>query len=359
MARHFRVTADGGSRGNPGAAAYGAVVYEDGRVIQELGETIGIASNNVAEYRGLIAGLQAAHALDPEARIDVNMDSKLVVEQMSGRWQIKHPDMRTLAKAARETHPMSLVTFAWIPRDQNSHADRLANKALDGKNTVAELIQRNYLTERLLSKEIPTTIYFVRHGETVLTPERRFSGDSGSNPELSDIGMIQAIALAPEVTRRKPDVLVASPLQRTRQTAEKIAEASGLEINFDPQWVECSFGLWEGMTPAEVALAYPNEYAGWLASSGYRPPEGESYDEVAIRIDAGIVDLVEKYPGKRVAVVAHNGVIKAAAMLAMGGNAESIFHMDVQTCSITTILIWPSDGLRAVRSLNERAHLNY
>ena len=129
MARHFQITADGGSRGNPGAAAYGAVVTENGKILAELYATIGIASNNVAEYSGLIAGLEHAHSLDPEATIDVKMDSKLVVEQMSGRWQIKHPDMRELAKRAREAHPLSLVTFSWIPRDQNSHADRLANKA--------------------------------------------------------------------------------------------------------------------------------------------------------------------------------------------------------------------------------------
>ena len=91
MARHFQITADGGSRGNPGPAAYGAVVTENGKILAELYATIGIASNNVAEYSGLIAGLEHAHSLDPEATIDVKMDSKLVVEQMSGRWQIKHP----------------------------------------------------------------------------------------------------------------------------------------------------------------------------------------------------------------------------------------------------------------------------
>lgn len=86
MARSFIVTADGGSRGNPGPAAYGAVVFEGDKVLAEVSGKIGVATNNVAEYRGLIAGLEAAHEIDPHAFIEVRLDSKLVVEQMSGKW---------------------------------------------------------------------------------------------------------------------------------------------------------------------------------------------------------------------------------------------------------------------------------
>ena len=130
MARHFTLTADGGSRGNPGPAGYGSVITENGKIIAELYDFIGIATNNVAEYAGLIAGLTAIHEIDPSATIDVKMDSKLVVEQMSGRWQIKHADMRVMAQDARAAHNPSQVSYTWIPRDENSHADRLANKAL-------------------------------------------------------------------------------------------------------------------------------------------------------------------------------------------------------------------------------------
>ena len=98
MPRHFIVTADGGSRGNPGAAAYGAVIYENDKVVKEIGAAIGEASNNVAEYSGLIAGLKAANEIDPAATILVKMDSKLVIEQMSGRWKVKHPNMQKLVK---------------------------------------------------------------------------------------------------------------------------------------------------------------------------------------------------------------------------------------------------------------------
>ena len=130
------IEADGGSRGNPGPAAYGAVLKDadTGEVIAEDGSTIGVASNNVAEYSGLIAGLKLAEEFAPDAEIEVRMDSKLVVEQMSGRWKIKHPDMRPLAMEANRLAPFG-TTYTWVPREQNKHADRLANEALDGKRS--------------------------------------------------------------------------------------------------------------------------------------------------------------------------------------------------------------------------------
>ena len=132
MARNFVVTADGGARSNPvGPAAYGAVVYENNEVVKEVGASIGIASNNVAEYQGLIAGLKAVNEIDPTATILVKMDSKLVVEQMSGRWKVKHPNMQKLVKEAFAAHDPTLVTYQWIPREENSHADSILNDVLD------------------------------------------------------------------------------------------------------------------------------------------------------------------------------------------------------------------------------------
>jgi probable phosphoglycerate mutase len=113
MPRHFVVTADGGSRGNPGPAAYGTVIFENDKVVKEIGASIGEASNNVAEYSGLIAGLKA------------------VVEQMSGRWKVKHPNMKELAKQAFAAHDPKLVSYQWIPREENSHADSILNDVLD------------------------------------------------------------------------------------------------------------------------------------------------------------------------------------------------------------------------------------
>jgi probable phosphoglycerate mutase len=132
MARTLIVYADGGSRGNPGPAAFGAVVYEADKVLIEIAEKIGVATNNVAEYRGLIAGLEAAHKIDPEAQIEARLDSKLVVEQMSGNWKMRNPGMRELALQAKKIHSPELLKFVWVPREANSHADSLVNQALDG-----------------------------------------------------------------------------------------------------------------------------------------------------------------------------------------------------------------------------------
>lgn len=131
--RTLIVEADGGSRGNPGVAAGGAVVIDEstGEVLAEVGVFVGVATNNVAEYSGLLAGLTRARQIDPAAKIHVRMDSKLVVEQMSGRWKIKHPDMRELALEAQSVIAGADVTFEWIAREFNSRADAVANQSMD------------------------------------------------------------------------------------------------------------------------------------------------------------------------------------------------------------------------------------
>ncbi len=127
------IEADGGSRGNPGPAAYGALIRDadTGEIIAERAEAIGVATNNVAEYRGLIAGLELARQHAPEADLEVRMDSRLVIEQMAGRWKVKHVDMKPLAMRAARVRP-ARVTWTWGPREENKAADALVNAALDG-----------------------------------------------------------------------------------------------------------------------------------------------------------------------------------------------------------------------------------
>ena len=133
MSRVLIVEADGGSRGNPGLAGSGSVVIDaaTGEVLAEVGRYLGHASNNVAEYTGLIEGVRRALQIDPDAELHVRMDSKLVVEQMSGRWKIKHPAMAELAAQARELLTGTPVRFEWVPRLSNSRADAVANRAMD------------------------------------------------------------------------------------------------------------------------------------------------------------------------------------------------------------------------------------
>ncbi|WP_313823258.1 reverse transcriptase-like protein [Citricoccus sp.] len=131
--RLLYVEADGGSRGNPGVAGYGALVRDPdtGAVLDIDAQPLGRASNNVAEYSGMIAGLRMARQIDPDAAVHVRLDSKLVVEQMSGRWKIKHADMQKLAAEARAILPAGQVTYEWIPRAKNKDADLLSNEAMD------------------------------------------------------------------------------------------------------------------------------------------------------------------------------------------------------------------------------------
>ena len=186
------VQADGGSRGNPGPAGYGAVVIDatTGEVLAERGEPIGIHTNNVAEYSGLIAGLQAAAALGVQ-HVDIQMDSKLVVEQMKGTWQAKHPAMRQLRDEAQAlARGFDAITFTWIPREKNKYADRLANEAMDRAAANKDgKVHVSGTESQLFDKKLPirqpswrpplsrpTRLLLVRHGSTEHSMERLFSG---------------------------------------------------------------------------------------------------------------------------------------------------------------------------------------
>ncbi len=135
MANQTRLVAyiDGGSRGNPGPAGFGVRVEQpDGTLVEELAESIGVATNNVAEYRGLIAALEWARTRGERA-LHVRSDSLLLVQQMLGRYRVKHPGLQPLhAKARLLAHEIGAVTFEHVRRESNAHADRLANTAMDG-----------------------------------------------------------------------------------------------------------------------------------------------------------------------------------------------------------------------------------
>lgn len=128
---------DGGSRGNPGPAALGVVLRGvDGQIVASLGRYIGTATNNVAEYNALIAGLELAKGLGVSG-VDVFGDSQLVIKQMRGEYRVKHPAMRPLyEKACRLAGEFDEVTFTYNRRYHNAEADRLANLAMDRKGEV-------------------------------------------------------------------------------------------------------------------------------------------------------------------------------------------------------------------------------
>ena len=133
MVRTLVIEADGGSRGNPGRAGSGSVVIDSdtGEILAEVGRYLGITTNNVAEYHALLAGVKKALSIDPDSELHVRMDSRLVIEQMSGRWKIKHPAMAELAAEVRAALIGTSVKFEWVPRLENSRADAIANRAMD------------------------------------------------------------------------------------------------------------------------------------------------------------------------------------------------------------------------------------
>ncbi len=550
--REFIVEADGGSRGNPGPAGYGAVVSDaaTGETLREAAEYIGVATNNVAEYRGLLAGLRAAHELDPGAAVHVRMDSKLVVEQMSGRWKIKHPDMKPLAADAARVFPPGRVTYEWIPRERNKHADRLANEAMDAgargeqwsaSTSTAELDTRagagavapsgppgdaaagaarvrEALAGRAASagagagagsaradadaraaeavagpggapaeagrdagsatadddvraagadvearaagvdtdvraaradadaraaeavagsdgapaeagadagsaktdddvragragadvrapeadadhraaeadadartdtdtamatakadadaraaKAVatpgwapadmgaPATFVLLRHGETPLTPQKRFSGSGGTDPSLSDIGRDQAGRAAALLARRGTiQAIVSSPLARTRETAGIIAARLGLDVSVDDGLRETDFGAWEGLTFAEVRERHPDDLTAWLASPDAEPTGGgESFAATATRIAATRDKLIAAYAGRTVLLVTHVTPIKTLVRLALGAPPESLFRMELSAASLSVVAYY-ADGNASLRLLNDTSHL--
>ncbi len=129
-----RLSTDGGARGNPGPAAYGFVLEtEDGTVLAAEGKTIGVATNNVAEYRALLAGLERARDLGL-SEIEVVADSELLVRQMRGEYKVRNEALRTLStRAARLEREIGAVTYTAVRRAHNELADRLVNQALDAE----------------------------------------------------------------------------------------------------------------------------------------------------------------------------------------------------------------------------------
>ncbi|MGW0395177.1 bifunctional RNase H/acid phosphatase [Streptomyces sp. NPDC003042] len=506
----FVVEADGGSRGNPGPAGYGAVVLDPvtGETLAERAEYIGVATNNVAEYKGLIAGLKAARELAPDAMVRVRMDSKLVVEQMSGRWKIKHPDMKPLAAEAATILPRAQVTYEWIPREQNKHADRLANEAMDAgkrgrqwepanstafalagrsgddvalagppgdavkgaaavraalaaasgggagadaaeaaasgggtRDGVAEAASVRAAT-RAASAAVPAapdtlfaepdlvpaadrgtsadadtaglagapgagprraagsgsagapgaapgagsagqdilagapaaapvggtgwgpdmgtpaTFVLLRHGETALTPQKRFSGSGGSDPELSPAGRRQAAAVAEALAARGTvQAVVSSPLLRCRETAHAVADRLGLPVTVEQGLRETDFGAWEGLTFAEVRERFPDDLQAWLDSPKAAPTGGgESFTAVTRRVSAARDRLLAVYAGRTVLVVTHVTPVKTLVRLALGAPPESLFKMELSAASLSAVAYY-ADGNASVRLLNDTSHL--
>jgi len=375
------VEADGGSRGNPGPSGFGALVRDpDGRVLAEAGEQCGRTTNNVAEYSGLLAGLRLAHAIDPDAQVEARMDSKLVVEQMSGRWKIKDRRLAGIAKQAHDAFDASRVRYTWVPRPQNGKADKMVNDAMDGvERTVEDMIAMmaadpdptdpNDPTDPVTTGDpapdprpsraataVPrgasqpdlgaaTTVLVVRHGRTRLTQERRFSGLRGEDAPLTDVGRLDAVGAAPFLVDVPVDAVVVSPLLRARQTAELLGGRLGWPTPaVDDRWAEVAFGEWDGLTAAEVSARDKDLFGAWLARADVRPPGGESMVDLEERVHDGLADLLEQHRGGTVVVVCHMTPVRSVVRRLLGAGEQALWRLRVAPGSLTTTRHWPDGG---------------
>jgi broad specificity phosphatase PhoE/ribonuclease HI len=357
------VEADGGSRGNPGPAGYGCVVWsaDHETVLAEGHGAIGRTTNNVAEYRGLIAGLREAQSVGAN-QVVVQMDSKLVVEQMSGRWKVKHPDMVALYQEAKElASTFESISYRWIPREKNKHADRLANDAMDGKPLAARVDPEPAAEVAVPpvvwtgAKGKPTRLLLLRHGQTELSRERRYSGRG--NPALTAIGRRQAGAAADYLAQRGGiAAVISSPLQRAYETAATAAKALGLDVTVDDDLIETNFGAWEGLTFAEASERDPDIHGRWLRDTSLRPPDGESFDDVQQRIEDARQRITAEYAERTVLVVSHVTPIKTLLRLALDGGPGILhrLHLDLASLSIAEFY---SDGGSSVRLVNQTSYL--
>ncbi|WP_246817970.1 bifunctional RNase H/acid phosphatase [Corynebacterium sp. HMSC22B11] len=430
------VECDGGSRGNPGPAGTGSSVKDAaGAEVGCVWQFIKHATNNVAEYQGLINGLNLAveiagqQGVKPGSlSVDVRMDSKLVVEQMSGRWKIKHPDMKPLAQEVKRIEgQLAQVSYTWVPRAQNARADELANRAMDEReggqwideelvaagsaaaaspagdaegadmlfdldqpaedaaagakreepaqtNTAATTTAKKNTAETQredeepqpagvsptawMGKTAPTTLLLLRHGQTELNRDGKYSGRG--NPELTDLGKKQIAHAARHISERGDvDVILSSPLGRCQETARAAAEALGMgkdAITTDEAIIEMDFGAWEGRRFAEIQEDHPEEHRECFNYATAAPHGGESPEQVYRRVSEFVDRVVAEYPGKTVLVVTHMMPIKSVLRRALGTGGEIYrsLHLDVASLSVADFL---PNGAGVVRLVNESHYL--
>ena len=321
-------------------------------VLAEVKAAIGTATNNVAEYRGADRRSRRGGETGRHRGRRRRLDSKLVVEQVSGRWKVKHPDLAELHREARRlASGFDRVSLDWIPREENSHADRLANEAMDAAAAEVAPSPPGWTG----AQGAPTRLLLLRHGQTELSVQRRYSGRG--NPALTDLGRRQAEAAAEYVARRGGiAAVITSPLQRAYDTATAAAKALGLDVAVDDDLIETDFGAWEGLTFAEAAERDPELHRNWLRDTSIAPPNGESFASVADRVRRARDRIVAEYSGATVLVVSHVTPIKTVLQQALDAGPNILYRLHLDLASLSIAEFYP-DGKASVRLVNQTAYL--
>ncbi len=394
------VNTDGGARGNPGEAGFGFVIRdESGRVLAERGGYLGRATNNVAEYTAIAAALELIAAAGLDAEVEVRADSRLVVEQLSGRWRIRNDGLHVLAQRVRDALDPRRVRYVWVPREENRDADALANQAMDTRSVVGRgdlaaaagpgvvlpeagreareeagesgpvtpdpLVDAGIPVEgevpwppRLrkpsgalfyFGTDLPVTLVFVRHGETALTEAHGFSGGSEPGPPLSARGRAQAsrvAALLERIPELWPDVgapaaLWASPMVRTQETAAVVAERLGLTVEIEEDLREVDFGRWQGLRPWEIHDQYPGLFARWYESADLPAPDGESPSQVQDRVERVARRALAEHSGRTVVLVCHSAVTKVGVSGLVDMPPGAWQRVRVPPASVSIVRLWP------------------
>lgn len=207
---------------------------------------------------------------------------------------------------------------------------------------------------------VPTRLLLLRHGQSPLSVQRRYSGRG--NPSLTEDGRSQATAAATTIAVRhvgesgRIRAVVSSPLDRATQTAEPVAGVLGLPVEVDERFTETDFGGWEGLTFPEAAERDPDLHRAWLADPSVAPPGGESFDAVTARVGAGLDALLAAHAGETVVLVSHVTPIKTLLRFALDAGPSLLYRLHLDLACLSVVDFWP-DGGASVRLVNDTSYL--
>jgi broad specificity phosphatase PhoE len=200
----------------------------------------------------------------------------------------------------------------------------------------------------------PTRLLLLRHGQTPMSVERRYSGHG--DPDLTSLGRAQAVGAAARLAGI-PGIaaVLTSPLRRARCTAKAVAEATGAPLAVRDGLIETDFGAWEGLTFAEARARDPELHAAWLGSEEVAPPGGESFAAVGRRVEAERAAIVGEFPGATVVIVSHVTPIKMLLRDALQGGPSVLYRLHLDLAALSIVDFYP-DGGASVLLVNDTSH---
>ena len=363
------VYCDGASRGNPGPASYGVHIEdESGNTIADFGEALGNQTNNYAEYQGVIAALRFLTTTEHRL-VTIRLDSKLVVEQLSGRWKVKSPEIKELVFEASQLLGAFDAKLEWIPRDKNTCADANANRALDegdfrGEDAALPLSAVQPRSIRAPRQKIePTTLVVIRHGSTNSTSANLIAGGDGEDVGLSEKGVkeakLAAAAVSPllQLFDLSPVTsIINSPMKRTTQTGEALSGIEGVTLSPDERLREIAFGEWDGMSMDSMEIESTQEVAKWRASTSQRPPGGESIQDLEERVSELVSEAVLDNQGRTVVLVTHMMPSRVIAKLAQRSADSTYWNINFAPGGISIYRFFGA-GFVETFAINSCAHL--